>query len=57
MRKVFETKMAEVTGSWRKLHSKELHSLHASPNIIRVIKSKRIKGSEHVTRMEEMRNA
>jgi hypothetical protein len=43
-------------GNWRRLHNEGLHNLYASPNIIRVIKSKRLRGVGHVTRMGEMRN-
>jgi hypothetical protein len=46
----------EVSGVWRRLHNGELHNLYASPNIIRVIKSKRKRWEGHVTRMGEMRN-
>jgi hypothetical protein len=35
-------------GSWRKLHNDELHSLYSSPNIVRVIKSRRMKWARHV---------
>jgi hypothetical protein len=42
-------------GSWRKLHNDELHSLHSSPNIIRVIKSRRMRLAAHVARMGEGR--
>ena len=41
LRRIFGPKMEEVTGEWRKLHNKELHVLYFSPNIIRVIKSRR----------------
>jgi len=47
----------EVTEDWRKLHNEELNDLYSSPNIIRVIKSRRMKSAEHVARVEEMRNA
>jgi hypothetical protein len=39
--------------SWRKLHNDELHSLYSSPNIVRVIKSRRTRWAGHVSRMEE----
>jgi hypothetical protein len=41
----------EEDGSWRKLHNDELHSLYSSPNILRVIKSKRLRWAGHVARM------
>jgi hypothetical protein len=47
----------EVTVGWRKLHNEELHNLYSSPSIIRVIKSRRMRLAEHVTRMGEKRNA
>jgi hypothetical protein len=45
----------EEDGSWRKLHNYELHSLYSSPNIVRVIKSKRMRWVGHVARMGEGR--
>jgi hypothetical protein len=45
----------EVNRSWRKLHNDELHSLYSSPNIVRVIKSRRMRWAGHVARMEEGR--
>jgi hypothetical protein len=54
LRKIFGPKRGE-DGSWRKLHNNELHSLHSSPNIVRVIKSRRIRWVEHVARMAEGR--
>jgi hypothetical protein len=45
----------EEDGSWRKLHNDELHSLYSSPNIVRVIKSRRMRRAGHVTRMGEGR--
>ena len=43
-------------GEWRRLHNEELHSLYPSPNIIRVIKSRRLTWTGHVDRMEEGRS-
>jgi len=45
-----------MDGSWRRLHKEELHDLYASPNIIRLIKSRRIRFAGHAARMGEMRN-
>jgi hypothetical protein len=42
----------EEGGSWRKLHNDELHSLYSSPNIVRMIKSRRMRGAGHVARMK-----
>jgi hypothetical protein len=47
--------LRKVTGGWRKLHNEELHSLYIPPNIMRAIKSRRIRWMGHVARMEEMR--
>jgi hypothetical protein len=54
--KIFEPKRDEMTGDWRKLHNEELHNLYSSPDIIRVIKSRRMRWVGHVARMEK-RNA
>jgi hypothetical protein len=50
LRKIFGPKR-EVDGSWRKLHNDGLHSLYSSPNIVRVIKSRRMRWVGHVARM------
>jgi hypothetical protein len=42
LRRIFGPKRDEVTGDWRKLHNEELHNLYSSPNIIRMIKSRRM---------------
>jgi hypothetical protein len=54
LRRIFEPK-TEEDGSWRKLHNDELHSLYSSPNILRVIKSRRMRWAGHVARMGEGR--
>jgi len=48
LRRVFGPKRDEVTGEWRKLHNEEIGDLYCSPNIVRVIKSRRIKCVSHV---------
>jgi hypothetical protein len=45
-----------VSGGWRRLHNEELHNLYASPNIIKVFKSRRMGGEMHIASTEEMRN-
>jgi hypothetical protein len=50
LRRIFGPKREE-DGSWRKLHNDELHSLYSSPNIVRVIKSRRMRWAGHVARM------
>jgi hypothetical protein len=47
----------EVTGECRRLHNEELNDLYSSPNIVRVIKSRRMRWAEHVARMDERRGA
>jgi hypothetical protein len=49
--------MEEVARGWIRLHNEELHNLYASPNIIRLTKSKRMRQAGHVARMGEMINA
>jgi hypothetical protein len=49
LRRIFGPKR-EVDGSWRKLHNDEINSLYSSPNIVRMIKSRRLRWARHVTR-------
>jgi hypothetical protein len=52
LRKIFGPKRKE-DGSWRKLHNDELHDLYSSPDIVKVIKSRRMRCAGHVARMRE----
>jgi len=52
LKRMFGPRRDEVTGEWRKLHNEELNNLYSSPNIVRVIKSRRIRWAGHVARME-----
>jgi hypothetical protein len=51
LRRRFGPKRDEATVEWRKLHNEELRDLYSSPNIIRIIKSKRMRWAGHVARM------
>jgi hypothetical protein len=55
LRRVFGPKRDEVKGEWRKVHNEELNDLYSLPNIVRVVKSKRIIWAGLVARMEEER--
>jgi hypothetical protein len=57
LRKMFGPKRDEVTGEWRRLHNKELYAVYSSLNIVRVIKSSRLRRLGHVTRIGERRGA
>ena len=54
-RRIFGPRRDEVTGEWRRLHNEELSDLYSSPNIVRVIKSRRMSWSGHLARMGEER--
>ena len=51
LRRIFGPKRDEVTGEWRKLHNEELNDLYCSPNILRVVKSRRVRWAGHVACM------
>jgi len=53
--RIFGPKRDEVTGKWRKLHNEELNNMYFSPNIVRVIKSRRMRWAGHVARIGEGR--
>ena len=55
LRRIFGSKRDEVTGKWRKQHNEELKDLYCSPNIVLVIKSRKIRWVGHVARMGEKR--
>ena len=56
LRRIFGP-MRDENGEWRRLHNEELHILYRSPNIVRVINSRRLRWAGHVVRMEEGRSA
>ena len=55
LRRIFGPRRDEVTGEWRRLHNEELNDLYSSPNIVWVIKSRRMRWAGHVARMGEER--
>jgi hypothetical protein len=57
LRRIFGPKRDDVTGDWRKLHNEELQNLYSSPNIIRMITSRRMRWAGHVARMGKTKNA
>ena len=56
LRRVSGLKRDGVTGEWRKLRNEELNDLYSLPNIVRLIKSRRMRWAGHVARMEEGRD-
>jgi len=55
LRRIFGPRRDEVTGEWRRLHNVELNDFYSSPNIVRVIKSRRMRWAGHVAHMDEER--
>jgi hypothetical protein len=57
VRRICGPKEDDNIGGWRKLHNEKLHNLYSLPNIIRLIKSRRMRWIGHVARMREKRNS
>ena len=57
LRRTFGPRRDEVTVEWRRMHNEELNGLYSSPNIVRVIKSRRMRWAGHVARMGEERGS
>jgi hypothetical protein len=57
LRRIFGPRRDQVAGDWRKLHDEEPHNSYSSPNIIRMIKSRRMRWAGHVAGMGATRNA
>jgi len=55
VRRIFGPKRDEVTGEWRKLHNEELNDVYCSPNIVRVIKTKKMSWTRHVACLGDTR--
>jgi len=55
LRRIFGPRRDDITGEWRRLHKEELNNLYCSPNIVRVIESRRMRWAGHVARMGEER--
>ena len=55
LRRIFGPKTDEVTGKWRKIRNEELNDLYSTPNIVRVIKSRKMRWAGHVACVGEKR--
>ena len=55
LRKIYGPKRDEMTGEWRRLHNEELHGLYDSPDVVKIMKSRRLRWAGHVARMGEKR--
>jgi hypothetical protein len=57
LRRIFGPKREEVAGGWREMHNEEVHNLHATPTIIRMIKARKVRWARHVAHTGAIRNA
>jgi hypothetical protein len=57
LRRIFRPKRDKATGNWRRLHNKELYTLYSLPNVIWVIKSRRLRWAGHVAPMAKRKGA
>jgi hypothetical protein len=57
LRRILAPRKNDIIGGWGKLNNEELHKLHSSPNIIRMIKSRRVRWAGHVASIGEKRSA
>jgi hypothetical protein len=57
LKRIYGPTKDEITGEWRRLHNKKLYAMHSPPNVIWVIKSKKLRCAGHVVRMRERRGA
>ena len=55
LKTIFGPRRDEVTGDWRRLHNEEINVFYSSPNVVRVIKSRRMRWAGHVARMGVLR--
>jgi len=55
LKKIYGPKQGDMAGEWRRLHNKELHGLYDSPDVVRIMKSRRLRWAGHVARMGEKR--
>ena len=57
LRKIYGSKRDDETGEWRRLHNGELHELYGKPDVMRIVKSRRLQWAGHVTRMGNEKGA
>jgi hypothetical protein len=57
MRRIFGSKRDEITGEWRRLHKEELYALYSAPDVTRAIKSRILRWTRHIARVEKRKDA